>query len=282
LRSAPQLTDWGASLDCAENRCRGTAYHYPESYFKLITQFSGQARTSDIFRGLAADNYWEAPHAAWRVSLTATGLVLTPETTPQYTDKSNLLLTGNLFLTGMGATQLIELIIAAAFLGLWLKIDRRRMASWLGALFLVNLTTYPVVWFFFPTLGRFQPVSARAMGVIVLILALLYAGLLVWIYRANTRRRRVSVIVATVVSLPITFFCGLLMLFASTYGNYHFYVAGWPGWATIAASEVFAVAAEATLMTLLSHGGLSWRQAGVMCLLTNIASFGWGVAVLGV
>ena len=274
LQSSPQLNDWSTSFDCAGNRCRSTAFNYPEGYFKLIAQFSGRANVSDVSSGLPTDYWQKSP--AWQVSVSETGLSLTPTAAPEYVDKSGL------FLTGLAGTQLIELIIAAAFLGIWLKTDRRRLAGLLGTLFLVNLTTLPVVWFFFPSLGQFQPASARTMGAVVLIVALLYAGLLVWIYRAGTRRWRVGLIVATVVSLPLTFFCGLLMLFASAYGNYHFYMAGWPGWATVTASEVFAVVAETALMTLLSRGSLSWRQAGLMCLLTNTASFAWGVVVLGI
>jgi hypothetical protein len=80
----------------------------------------------------------------------------------------------------------------------------------------------------------------------------------------------------------MTFFCFFILLFLSAYGNYSVLAKGLSPGVILLTSEIFAVVGEAVLITILSKGTLSWRQAGVMSLLANTTSFVWGLLIFGI
>jgi hypothetical protein len=97
----------------------------------------------------------------------------------------------------------------------------------------------------------------------------------------ENQRQRLSLIILGIFSLPVTFVCFFFMLFVTEYGNQSVPAAGLLPGVIVLLSEIFAVVCEAALITVLSKGALSWRQAGVMSLLTNTISFLWGLLIFG-
>jgi hypothetical protein len=275
LSSSPKLTDWSDTFECAGNRCRSASHKYEMTHFKLVVQFSDQVRLSKVLDGLPTE-YW-GRQIVWRVTVKDAGLLVVPDTNlEQPVDRLGL------FLVGLLSTQLIELIIAASYLWLWMRVDVKRLVNILLIVFLVHLVTFPMVWFFFPSLGQFQPGYARTIGVFSLIVTILYATLLAFIYIVKHRNRRLGLIGLSLISLPMTFFCFFILLFLSAYGNYSVLAKGLSPGVILLTSEIFAVVGEAVLITILSKGTLSWRQAGVMSLLANTTSFVWGLLIFGI
>jgi hypothetical protein len=146
---------------------------------------------------------------------------------------------------------------------------------------LVNLVTFPVVWWFFPSLGQFQPDSARKVGTLVLILAFFYAVGLVRIYTVQGKNRLWAIVLYSLISFVVGFILFVLAYFGFGYGNYTVHAVGLPSGMILLLSEAFAVLAEAGLIALMSRKTLSLWQVGLMSLLMNAASCGVGLLVAG-
>jgi hypothetical protein len=262
-------------FECAGHRCRSMAYRYGLIHFKLVAQLPEGSRTSETIEGLPPDNDWGAEEA-WQVTVTETGLSLAADTVPP-----KPLERFGLFLRALLLTQVIELGLAALYFWLWLKLPPAALGSRLAMIFLINLVTFPPVWFFFPSLGQFYPAGLRNTGIAVLFFAGFYGTMLTLTYRAEIRKWRLIFLVGTLVTLPIAAFLGLLLLLIFNYGNYRVSAAGLPIELIILSSELFAVICEASLLSLLSRGMFSLRQTAGLSLFMNLVSFLAGVAVFG-
>jgi hypothetical protein len=271
----PKLEDWMGEFECAGNRCRAASYGYPYEgpYFKLVVQFSDQARTSEVMNGLPL---FPGDRTTWRVIVQDTDLSMTPDT-----DFKELNWRYGQYRLGLVLTQLIELLVAGLYLLMVVRVGSERLVNRLIMIFLINLATFPVVWFLFPAFSQFQFTGMRLMGIFGLIVATLYALALVRIYTGKGKARTGTIVLA-VSSLPLTLVCMVFMLFATYFGHANVSAVGLPPEIAILASEIFAVVSEAALIYILSRKSLSLRHAGAMSLLTNAASFFFCLAAVGV
>jgi hypothetical protein len=226
--------------------------------------------------GELPSNYGESK--AWRVVVRDTDLSMEQDTIPAIPDPFELNI--QQLLGRLGLSIVVELLVAGLCFQVWSKTDIRGLMGRLLIILLVNLVTLPVVWFSFPSLGQFQSDGGHKLGIFVLIVSVIYATLLAGIYR-SVNKMRLWVIILTVISLPITGVCYLVVLFLASYGNYAVIAQGLPSNITILASEVFAVVFEAILIAILSKRSLPFGLICVTSLLMNAASFFIGQLLIG-
>lgn len=271
VAGAPTLTGWADRFECAENLCRLASRTYEGGHLRLVAQFADRARVSDVVGPLP----WQyGMEKAWRVSVRDADLALA--------EQSSFSVPGTnygLFIVALGITLAVELLVAAAFVYLVLR-NGSRIRNVLAAVLLINLITVPVVWYTFPSWGRFQTGMAKGMGWMVLALFGIYALLLVGLFRSEGKRRRVMLIL-TILSLPVSFFGLLAALFITSYGNYDFTMRGLSPVTVVALSEAFAFAAEAVLLAVMARKSLTVWQAVLLSFVANAASFLAGLWIMG-
>lgn len=265
LIAPAKLTGWSDTFECISVRCRVASASYDEGLFKLIVQFSDRTRMSQVVGNLPSG--W-GEESAWRVIVRETRLILVED--------DRVAKAGQLFLTGLVFTQFIELLIASIYLR-WLESDLASLLRRLRMIFMINLATFPVVWFFFPSLGQFQPVAVRRNGLFVLILSLYYASVLAHSYLSASKKRRITVVILALLTLPVLPLCYLVYLLA-TGADYRVPAAGLSPNAILLASEAFVIMCEAALLATLSKRTLSLRQAGLLSLALNTSSCLLGLA----
>ncbi len=219
----------------------------------------------------------------WRVIVQDTSLSVTPDA-----NFEELNWRYGQFLLGLGLTQLIELLVAGLYLWLVIRVDSEPLVNRLIMIFLINLVTFPVVWFVFPSLSQSQFTPMRPMGIFSLIAAALYAFSLVYIIYAEGKTRR-QIIILAAIWLPLALILAIVpsyygyMFMTSTLGRFFVSAFGLlPPNMVILASEIFAVASEAALIYILSRKSLPLRQAGTISLLMNAASFFFCLAAVGI
>lgn len=272
LPPPPRLsTNWGDAAECVGNRCRFASAVYGCAYFKLIVQVSDQAYISDVASGLPS-YYGERP--AWRVSVRDTGLSVTQDNDFRRPGTRNAS-----FLMWFGVTLVLELAVARLCLWMW-KVGEGVIGK-LFVVLLVNLATFPVVWWFFPSLGQLQPDAARKVGIFVLILALFYAAGLVRIYTTQGKKRLWTIVLYVLIFFMVGIVLLALAYFGFWYGNYTVHAAGLSPGVVLLLSEVFAVLAEAGLIAVMTRKTFSLWQVGLTSLLMNAASCGIGLLAIG-
>ncbi len=276
ITSAPQLTGWSNDFGCATNICRSAAYpSHGGTDFKLVAQFSDRVRASEVVEKLPS-NYGES--SAWQVIVLDSGLSVEAGTLPAVSNPGRVYPANPLLLFGISI--LVEILVAG--LCFWWKVEPRLFESSMWIVLLVNLLSLPVVWFFFPSLGRFQSQANQSRGLFVLFAAFIYAALLSGIYRSGNKTRN-WLIGLTLLSLPVTIFFSMVA-FSFFRGYYARYVTvqGFPANLTVFLSEVFAVVFEALLITILTKRSLSLRLIWMTSLVMNAASFVTGLLLVGV
>ena len=271
VAGVPTLTGWADTFECAENLCRLASRTYEGGYLRLVAQFSDRTRVSGVVGPLP----WEyGMEKAWRVRAGDSSLGLEEDA-----DFSAPGTNYGLFLAALTLTLAVELLVAAAFAYLAHR-NGSRIRNVLTVVFLINLITVPVVWYTFPSWGRFQTGMARSMGWVVLALFVVYALLLAGLFLSEGKRRRVMLIL-TILSLPVSFVVLIAALFITSYGNYDFAMQGLSPVQVVILSEVFAVVAEAVLIGIMARKWLRGWQAVLLSLLANAASFSAGLWIMG-
>jgi hypothetical protein len=143
---------------------------------------------------------------------------------------------------------------------------------------MVNLFSYPVVWSFFTSLEPFQILLGRYFGISSLVVSLFY-GFAMHVIRQDSSKKIVFFSLLIFVSMNIL--GGFIALWFG-YGNRIPIAEGIPYRFTLPVSEIFAVVYEAWLISTLSLGQLSLKQAGLLSLLTNVTSLLLGFIIFGV
>ncbi len=273
---ATLLSGWMTSFDCAGNRCRASSYNdYGGMDFRLVAHFSDQVRISTVTGKLPASFGEEA---AWTVTIGQADLSIRPADSIPAINPQYELLRRNL--GWLGLSIVIEVVVAGASLRAWARSDRHQWLSRLLVVFLANLATLPLVWMFFPAFGRFQSAGNRYLAFITLIFSVFYVATLVIIYRAPTKTRYWAIPVLVVGGLATILGC-LVLSALSYFGGYTVYVQGLSPTVVIAASEVFAVVAEALLIATLCRLAVRTGWVWAVSLLMNAASFLVGLALMG-
>lgn len=278
---------------CNQTMCYVEEFVFSQPYYRLIllppADVSINEAATGVFQGQPIG---PGKVKGLRVVITSTGLEITED--PDLASRlpggasgySFCPLASASMMTGFAITHAAELLVALLFL-LWLAIPLRLIAGVLTAVALTNFATFPVVWLTFPALGPVPTTQETAVAALVLLAALLYAGLLVRLRPAFNPARRSIVVGGLAVALPMV---TVLIFGAATaasaavtamgMGSTAAAGAGLPYRVTMPASEVFAYSAEGLLLFLLCQPVLSARQALLLSVLANSASLTLGLVLL--
>lgn len=273
IQASPSLT-LSQEPECRGSRCMMSFYPVSSEIteVKLVAQFEDGLRESRLFDG----KLMHFRTTAWRVTVHDSGLTVSVDL--GFRDPFEAY---NSFFEYFAFTLAIELLIAALALGGLLKLDRVSIYKGLAYVLLVNIISYPVTWFFWPSLARFQPDGYRQAGYFFIASAAVFAALFVNISLAEgkTRLRR---IIITVVLLLVVVFLSFIWLFVSLFGNYTIAVRGLPTSITIVLAETFAITFEAVLIYILARKALKvgLRRAVLISLVMNFSSYLLGKFVL--
>ncbi|MCP4536769.1 MAG: hypothetical protein GY832_06450 [Chloroflexi bacterium] len=272
--SPPALTGVVDISECLENKCLLTFYFYYQdvSAIKVVGQFSDRTRESNVFSG-------EFPRygtIAWRIVVQDTDLLILKDEHFQdpYATYDN-------FIKFFVFTVVVELLAAAIMFYKWLKSRDVNLFKGLMYVLLVNLVSYPVTWYFWPSLGQFQPNSIRRFGHFIVIVAAVCTIFLVDISLAKGEKRRRKMII-TSFWLAIAAVISPVWLCAVSYSNFWITAQGLPIQLTILLAEVFAVTFEAVLIYFLTRNflALSLKQTTWISFVMNASSFLLGKLVL--
>jgi len=274
LKSPPILSA-PHRFDCVGDRCLFVEPSYTQRstgpYYKLLAQFGDRVRISEgvalqiknSLSGYSARNL--------RVIVREADLAIVPDTTLMKPSRWEM------FNKALLLTELSELAVAAVWL--WrMKLDKQQLAKALVAIAFVNLLTFPVVWFFFPSLQPFQYSTSRVFGVIILGIASLFGTLLATRSIVTLKTLR-NIFVGWLISLPIALGIGFFLAIAVGYGESLPPVNGIPSLITLPVSEVFAVVFEAWLIYRLNDA-IPLREASLLSLTMNLISMILGLLLL--
>lgn len=266
-------------LECRGDRCVAVLTFANEAVppFKVMGQFSDRVRESALY----SDELPMVGTVAWIITVRDTTLSITV-TEPDPIDPLGIFSSD--FFQHFALTLIVELLVAAAALRGWLKLQGRDLLGGLGYVLFANLISYPVTWIFWPSLQRFQPMATRYVGYFVAIGTIVVISALFILSRQEGRtRRRLVIFTLFLLPLPVlaTLMCLFLATFGSSYSGVLIAVPGMPVGLTITLAEVFAVTLEALILYLLARKTLelTFRQVAVISLLTNMSSFLIGLLI---
>ncbi|MEE3720029.1 hypothetical protein V2H45_25150 [Tumidithrix elongata RA019] len=285
LTSPAIFAQRGDRFDCFDDRCLwlGSALDSfpinapqqkdePKKWFRLIGQFADRLRLSaPILKGETTSF---PMNGVWQVEVTSDSMqmaqkkgIISYSALSPFQEYSN-----RMFWSSWLLTILLELLVAWLFLW-WRKASQQTLSRTLVAIAMVNLFSYPVVWIFFPSLEPFQSVFSRYFGISSLAIAMLYGLMMHVESKVSSRKLIFDSFIILIGANIIGFFVALCF----GYGRWEPIVEGIPYRFTLPASEIFAVVYEAWVIATLSLGQLSFKQAGLLSLLTNATSLLLGV-----
>ncbi|XGV95970.1 MAG: hypothetical protein ACAF41_24925 [Leptolyngbya sp. BL-A-14] len=276
LHIAPALRSPSNRFDCAENTCLYVEDVVSDRktgpYFKLIAQVAERSRVSESFRLSLKSPLESSTSEHLRVIVGDAALAIAPDTRASQPTRLDL------FWLAFGLTEITELAVAA--LVFWqMKVDRPFLIKMLAAIAFINLLTFPVVWFFFPSLQPFQYRSLRVVGALSLAVAI---GFGVGLSRLSTVTLKTvgKLFGGWLLSLPLVGLIGFVGLLTFASGEWLPAANGLTASITLPVSEVFAVVVEAWLIHHVSQRRLSLPKAGLLSLLMNAASLILGLVLL--
>lgn len=271
-------------FECAEHTClyKGASLGDPPlaPYLKLVGQFQNRVRSSQAF---ITD--FRSPIAGYAdrhllVKTLNEELLVLPDRQAMKPSRWEV------FGRALAIAEMSELAIlwslatpiAAVFFG-WRKCAKDFTIRMLTAIALINLLTFPVVWFFFPSLQPFQYLATRVFGATSLVIAIVFSVALI---RLKTIHPKTLIRLFTIwtISLPLVLAIAGVIAFFVSYGESFPSSAGIPSWIALPASEVFAIVTEAWLLSRLSQNNLSFAQASLISVLMNGVSLGLRMALL--
>lgn len=283
------------SFDCADNRCllinkvdtfpidqlemEEYSKEQTNRWFQLIGQFSDRLRiSSPKLKNSQEKNASFSYSAFWQVQVTKDSLELVLDKDGQFNFIFSPLkeFARQMFYSGWLLTIASEVFIASIFL--WRhKLSRQDILRILITIAMVNLFSYPVVWFFFPSLEPFQVLLEKYLGISFLVVALLY-GVIIYTRRNDSSKKIILLSLLTFIMLNTS---GGFIAIWFGYGDRFPSVQGIPYRWTMPISEIFAVIYEAWVIATLSSGQWSLRQSVVLSLLTNLTSLVLGLIFFG-
>ncbi len=275
LKSSPMLSA-PYRFDCAGDRCLFVEPSYTSRstgpYYKLLAQFSDRVRTSQSFALRIKNSLSGYSARNLRVMVRETDLAIVPDSSPMKPSRWET------FNKALLLTEVSELAVAA--LWLWrMKLDKQQLGKALVAIGFVNLLTFPVVWFFFPSLQPFEYSTSRVFGVMILGIASLF-GVLLATRPIVTPKTLRNIFLGWLISLPIMLAIGFLLAIVVGYGESLPPVNGIPSLITLPASEIFAIVFEGWLIYRLNDMRISLLQASLLSLTMNMISMILGLLLL--
>lgn len=263
-------TGGGVSLnrfECGGDICRSAAYRYPSAYFLIALQFADVLRLQSEPLPLP-DAYGET--FSYRISISADGTALALDETLR---RGGPVLPMPPLLPYFGLTLLVELLAAGVYAALRWKANASGHIARLAQIMLINLLTYPVVWGLFPALLRFVSPGGRLLGWAVAAFMLALSALFWMVFNAGSQRSRVIWTAGIVIFFLIGAACLVVFAFAALYPSNHPLASGLPVWLALLLAEAYAVLIEALLLFGFTHRSILLREALLVSLIMNMASF---------
>lgn len=254
------------NFGCADNACLLMLFNGIPARFKLVVQANNQRYTSDVIP-MPEQRGYTARH--FKVNLTNDG---------RATPTVDLDIPGLAPRSDFGLAFLLTLVSEVIVIALFLRWLKQPVWPLLGFAALMQVLSFPVVWYFFPSFLQWHLGSERLVGAVVLASALGLGGLLIWVRLAPTRNSRILSIVLLVLAALVSVVCMFGTLLVAGYGNNEFpQTSGVSYPVMLVLAELFAVAFEAVLLHFLSRRSLSLRQTALISLAANLASFVLGL-----
>ncbi len=277
LQDEPQIHGEGDQLDCAGATCLAASFEFYDhsQEYRMVAQIDGQVYASLPQPFHEFGGFMDYP---FRVVVSPPGLEMIEDPNFEIPDRG---MEGGFFFSLL-VTLFVELLVAGMYLGIGLRKRGAALANLLVLVVLADLVTFPLVWFFFPSLAPFAPPGMRALGKYFLVPALVFTLLAAVIYNQKgiDRRSRWPVILL-VLAVALTPVCAFLVEYGAAYTDYNTRPAGGlPGSWLLLASEVFAVLFEAGFIYFLSRKALVLKHALLLSLLMNLASYLAGLVIL--
>ncbi|BAS59354.1 MULTISPECIES: hypothetical protein [Leptolyngbya] len=261
-------------FECAETAC---LYQEPlqsqgsrDPIFQLIVQFSNQARSTPPFTADFRSRIAGYRDRHFTVIRQNQSLQVEPDEAMKPTR-------WEVFGIALTITQCSEFAIALLCLGV-LRFNRSQVARvllWIG---FVNLLTFPVVWFFFPSLQAFQYRSTRVFGVFSLFNAIGFSLALVH-QKTITTKTIIRTGIVWFFCLPIVLIAAFLFAVLVGYAEFLPTALGVPSLITLMTSQICVAIWEGWLLAR-SQSGLSNYHSYWLSLLINLCSFLSGLALL--
>ncbi|TYQ29854.1 hypothetical protein [Pseudanabaena sp. UWO310] len=297
LTNVAQASSRGERLDCFDDRCllvddilnsfpinEPPSKEPPKPLFRMIGQFSDRVRMSPPIPKNTSVRYKNEnlsfpSNGSWQVEVTDDAMRIV-----QNADKDSYSFGSyspfqeykdRIFWRGWLLTILSELLIAAIYMW-WRKTSFPLLWKILLAIVMVNLFSYPVVWSFFPSLEPFQSAMTRYFGISSLAIALLF-GLTMQVDPPASSSK--LVFSALTIFIGGNILGGFISILCG-YGRWDLFAQGIPYRFAMPASEVFAIVYEAWVISSLSQRQLSFAQASLISLLTNLTSLSLGIIIL--
>lgn len=267
LKTSGLFDDERSYLICADYHCFSRVYpNHGGTNFKLLIQFQKKALLSPIVSNLPSSMGEEK---SWTIGFKGDSLEVSADETITRTYPQLPLAFSKSYVYWVSIG--VEVIVAILYFLLFLK-TKKTIFKLGGIVFLINLLTLTVVWFFFPSFGYFHTAGLIKTGIFTFVLAGLYALLLFFIYRPSSTRRR-GLIIFGAISIPFAILVWLVFAFITNYGEQPLIAQGLPAYILIIMEEVFAIAIEAFLMNQYSNQEISKKHAWILALVMNTASF---------
>ena len=269
----PSSLKSGDQFQCAETSCLYQEPHLSSeprhSVFQLIVQFPNETIAQSTppfianFRGDIAG--YRDRH--FNITMQHRSLQVKPDDNMKPSRWET-------FGTALSLTELSKIAIALLAVLKFQKFEAVRVLLWIG---FANLLTFPVMWFFFPSLHSFQYHSTRVFGVFSLLNAIAFSIVLV---------RRKPTIASLIRTAIAWFFCSPIVLIvafivASFFGYEEFLpsATGIPKRIILPVSEICVFIWEGWLLSCC-QSSLSRRYAYLLSLLMNLFSLGLRLLLL--
>lgn len=261
-------------LHCAETIC---LYEEPRSktksepIFKLVAQIPGAstARSSPPFR-----TRYRSPIAGYRDRHLNVSVAQYLRIRPDDQLKPSR---WEVFGTALSLTLVSEIAIALLFLAI-LRLNKNQALQILLLVGFANLLTFPVFWFFFPSLQFFQYASTRVFGVFNVLISVIFSVVLIK-RKAITARIIIRTGIIWFFSLPIALLLAFIAAFIVGYSEFLPSVAGISQSMTLPASMIYTIVWEAWIIER-SQSYLSRYQVYLLSLLMNLISLAVGLTFL--
>ena len=263
--------DW--SLKCAENRCLFESGQNEirtfSPFLKIVTDTGNQAFVSQ-----AVENpYCQFCTIAWKIDLTQTPPVVTLDEDFQDPEKAY-----RNFFTTYGFTIIVEALSALLFYLVFAKRFSLQVKTWLLAVLMANLLSYPISWLVLPSFGQFQTETIRRTAILVIISVFIVTTVTL-LLRWKKKPVKKGLLIALFVALPVCMVLFLIGMFVASYGNYTVHVAGLPWTTVVVLAEVYAILFETVFIWLFLKKTVKPQWVALFVIFANAVSFLLGLVL---
>ena len=253
-------------LKCAEDQCRLEMKPGNARYFRFAIQFQEDHYITEIAEGLPHNL---GDYQKWGVVVKDNNVTLVKDWS------ESVKRTGVFFIFSGILSICVELLVAGFYFSKVLRIPREKMNRHLLMILMINMVTFPIVWFYFTSFITFSIINNESRDVL-LYLSVLYSAFLFYCFSSekieNSKLR--------VFFISYGFIYPIWMIF-NTFGGFGLL---WDGWTRANAtiySEAFAIIAEAGFIWLLSRKELRISQSILLSIIINTSSYLFGAFVNG-